>query len=390
MTEHRITAGFMPLTDSLLLVIAREKGFAAAEGIDLALVRETSWANIRDRIAVGHFDVAHMLAPMPIAASLGLTPIAAPVIAPMALGLGGNAVTVSTALWTSMADAGRAAGFRSGQRSARALAAVVQGRRTASCSFAVVHPHSGHNYELRYWLAASGIQPDRDIEIVILPPPLMADALGGRAASTAIAWASPGTASASHRARAASRRSRPRSGAPARKRCSGVTERWADKNPRSAVGAAARPAMRPRAGAAMATHHAEAAAILRGPHYLGQPAELIVRALSGQIDRGDGAVRFRCRTSSCRTPTARTFPAPATRSGSTARWCAGATSAIARSSAASRLQPIGRTSTAPPLPGSSATGSPCAGNLLRWSRHSMRPHLDQYLADQQRRDLLIP
>ena len=95
--EYRITAGFMPLTDSLLLVAAHEKGFAAAEGIDLTLIRETSWANIRDRIAVGHFDVAHMLAPMPIAASLGLTPISAPVIAPFALGLGGNAVTVSTA-----------------------------------------------------------------------------------------------------------------------------------------------------------------------------------------------------------------------------------------------------------------------------------------------------
>ena len=44
--------------------------------------------------------------------------------------------------------------------------------------FAVVHPHSGHNYELRYWLAACGIDPDRDVEIVIVPPPLMADALG--------------------------------------------------------------------------------------------------------------------------------------------------------------------------------------------------------------------
>src|SRR6187402_1118375 len=106
MTIHRIAAGFMPLLDSLLLVIAREKGFAAAENIDLTLTRETSWANIRDRTAVGHFDVAHMLAPMPIAANLGLTPIPAPVVAPMAMGLGGNAVTVSMALWKRLAAAG--------------------------------------------------------------------------------------------------------------------------------------------------------------------------------------------------------------------------------------------------------------------------------------------
>src|SRR5688500_456351 len=111
MSEHRITAGFMPLTDSLLLVMAREKGFATAQGIDLMLVRETSWANIRDRVAVGHFDVAHMLAPMPVAACLGLNPIDAPVLAVMSLGLGGNAVTVSKKLWAAMADAGATPNF---------------------------------------------------------------------------------------------------------------------------------------------------------------------------------------------------------------------------------------------------------------------------------------
>lgn len=66
----------MPLLDSALLVGAKEKDFAAAEGVDLTLMRETSWANIRDRLAVGHFQVAHMLAPMPIACNLGLTPLA--------------------------------------------------------------------------------------------------------------------------------------------------------------------------------------------------------------------------------------------------------------------------------------------------------------------------
>lgn len=100
--RHQITVGFMPLLDSALLVAAREKGFAEAEGVDLTLARETSWANIRDRLAVGHFQVAHMLAPMPIACNLGLTPLAARTIAPMALGLGGNAVTVSNALWKAM------------------------------------------------------------------------------------------------------------------------------------------------------------------------------------------------------------------------------------------------------------------------------------------------
>src|SRR4051794_25333213 len=104
--EYQIAAGFMPLLDSALLIMAHEMGFAANEGVALRLVRESSWANIRDRIAVGHFDVAHMLAPMPIAAALNLSPLAVPVIAPMALGLGGNAVTVSRGLWQKMTDAG--------------------------------------------------------------------------------------------------------------------------------------------------------------------------------------------------------------------------------------------------------------------------------------------
>src|SRR5690606_16376899 len=124
---HEIAAGFMPLLDSALVVAAHEKGFAEAEGVALKLVRETSWANIRDRLAVGHFQVAHVLAPMPIACNLGLTPLAARSVVPMALGLGGNAVTVSNALWQAMAGHGAVPDL--GPRAAgEALRAVVRER----------------------------------------------------------------------------------------------------------------------------------------------------------------------------------------------------------------------------------------------------------------------
>ena len=62
-----VVAGFIPLLDCAPLVVALEKGFALDEGIDLTLVRESSWANIRDRLVVGHFDAAHMLGPMTVA-----------------------------------------------------------------------------------------------------------------------------------------------------------------------------------------------------------------------------------------------------------------------------------------------------------------------------------
>ena len=64
-----LNVGFIPLLDCASLVVAQEKGFALAEGLELRLLRESSWANIRDRVAVGQFDVAHMLAPMPLAAT---------------------------------------------------------------------------------------------------------------------------------------------------------------------------------------------------------------------------------------------------------------------------------------------------------------------------------
>ena len=147
MAKHKITAGFLPLTDSAILIAAQAQGFAAAEDIDLRLLRETSWANIRDRIAVGHFEAAHMLAPMPIASNVGLTPLPLPLIAPMALGLGGNAVTVSNALWQTMADHG-AAGIDPA-RNGVALKAAISGSGGRKLQFAIVHPFSGHGYELR-------------------------------------------------------------------------------------------------------------------------------------------------------------------------------------------------------------------------------------------------
>ena len=71
-SDFPLTAGFIPLVDCAPLLVAAKKGFARAQGLRLTLVRETSWANIRDRVSVGHFDAAHMLGPMPIATSLGI------------------------------------------------------------------------------------------------------------------------------------------------------------------------------------------------------------------------------------------------------------------------------------------------------------------------------
>lgn len=179
MNHATTVVGFIPLMDCAPLAVAVEKGFAAEEGIDLRLVRETSWANIRDRVVVGHFDAAHMLGPMAIASTLGVGHLKVPMAAPLSLGLGGNAITVSLRVWDLMVAEG--ATLSSSPRAlGESLRNVVHARERAQkqpFTFAMVYPFSAHNYELRYWLAACGIDPDRDVRLVVIPPPLLVDAM---------------------------------------------------------------------------------------------------------------------------------------------------------------------------------------------------------------------
>jgi NitT/TauT family transport system ATP-binding protein len=280
----------MPLLDSAPLVVAKEKGFAQAEGVDLSLVRETSWANIRDRLAVRHFQVAHLLAPIPIACNLGLTPLAAPTIAPMALGLGGNAVTVSNALWQRMADHGAKPDLDPAVAGAALKAALTERRlsEAAPPRFAVVHPHSGHNYELCYWLAACGINPNRDVEIVIVPPSLMTDALstgGIDGYCVGEPWNSAAVAAGNGRivtVKAAIWRSSP-------EKVLGADARWADANP-DALAALLRALYRAAAWCAASAHHDELAQLLAQPDYIDRPAEWMSPALSGRIPVGGGPI----------------------------------------------------------------------------------------------------
>lgn len=291
MAEHEISAGFMPLFDSVVLITAREIGFAAKEGIDLKLSRETSWANIRDRIAIGHFDVAHMLGPMPLACNLGLTPLASDTIVPFSLGLGGNCVTVSNAVWEGMEAHGAVADLDP-TRNGAALRRLILARAEAGKNplrFAVTHPHSGHNYELRYWLAGCGINPVREIELVIVPPPFMADALAaGRIDGYCVGepWSSASVVNRKgHIAtvKAAIWRNSP-------EKVLGVRKSWAEDLPDAlaallrALHHAARWCQDPR-------NHAELMALMAQPGFLGQPAKLQMGALTGRLDPGSGVER---------------------------------------------------------------------------------------------------
>jgi NitT/TauT family transport system ATP-binding protein len=171
-----LTIGFLPLVDACLPILAREHGFAEEEGLSLTLMRDMSWATVLDRLLYGHSDAAHVVAPLAIATTLGRGRPPRALSVPFVLGLNGNAITMRTDL---AAQLGVAGGLGDPAAVGAALAVIARTRADAGrpLRFGVVHRYSSHNYMVRYWLAACGIRPDRDVEITTVPPPFCADAL---------------------------------------------------------------------------------------------------------------------------------------------------------------------------------------------------------------------
>ena len=176
--KRELNLGFIPLTDCAPLVIAKEKGFFTEQGLQVELSRENSWANIRDKVSIGMLDGAQMLAAMPLASACNHSP-GASMITSMSLDLNGNAITVSKELYQRMQQTGEPA-LDSLVGSGRALKQVIQANQAAGekpLMFAAVFPYSSHNYLLRYWLASAGIDPDKDIQLTVVPPPQMVNYL---------------------------------------------------------------------------------------------------------------------------------------------------------------------------------------------------------------------
>jgi NitT/TauT family transport system ATP-binding protein/nitrate/nitrite transport system substrate-binding protein len=170
----QLRLGFIPLTDCAPLVAAKAQGFFEDEGLAVELVREASWATVRDKVAVSALDGAHMLAPMALATAVEDSKSA--VLAPLALNQNGSAITVSMTIFEALGGMGDdLAGPPPSAARLQALIAERRARGDAPLTFAVVFPYSMHNYLLRYWLAQGGIDPDRDVRLVVIPPPRMVE-----------------------------------------------------------------------------------------------------------------------------------------------------------------------------------------------------------------------
>jgi ABC-type nitrate/sulfonate/bicarbonate transport system substrate-binding protein len=160
--KEPLRVGFLPVSDCAPLVVAHETGLFAKYDIEVELVRETSWASIRDKVIEGELDAAHAPAALPFLANLGVESDPCACISGLVLSLQGNAITVSRPLWDD------------GVRDAQSLReSIYKSWSKRTYTFAVAFPYSSPYFLLRQWLKSVGIVPGIEVRIVVVPPAQM-------------------------------------------------------------------------------------------------------------------------------------------------------------------------------------------------------------------------
>ena len=274
MTEIRI--GFIPLVDAAPLVALKEIGFAREEGIEVSLHRETSWSNIRDKLAVGLYDGSHLLAPMALATNLGLAGPPADLIVPYVLNLNGDVLCATSAFLEAVGlppDAGA-------KDIAARIRAGVLGRPV---TFGVPFFFSTHHFLLRYWLASEGIDPARDVRIEVVPPPLMPEAISNGVIDGMMVG-EPWGSVAVDRGVASIFLSATEIWAGAPEKVFGMRRSWAEANA-GAVQGLLRALYRASSWVQDPSNRVTLSELLAREAYLDLSAEVIERALSGELTR---------------------------------------------------------------------------------------------------------
>lgn len=159
--KDELTFGFIKLTDMAPLAVAYEKGYFEDEGLFVKLEAQANWKVLLDGVIDGKLDGAHMLAGQPLGATIGYG-TEAHIITAFSMDLNGNGITVSNDVWSEMKkNIPHENGKPVHPISASALKPVIESYKDKNKPFnmGMVFPVSTHNYELRYWLAAGGIEP---------------------------------------------------------------------------------------------------------------------------------------------------------------------------------------------------------------------------------------
>ena len=274
----KIRIGIIALTDCSSIVIGHEKGFFKAEGLDVTVSKEASWAVIRDKMHLGENQATHMLYGMPYASTMGLfgAPVK-PMIIPWVINYNGQAITLNKDL--------RDRGVRTPAELKKLIdAEKAEGKPPRS--FAMTFPPGTHAMWMRYWLASGGIHPDKDVSLITIPPPQMvanmkvgkmdgfcvgepwnaraiADGIGFTAITTQAMWLNH-----------------------PEKVCA-FTAEFAEKNPKT-VRAVLRGLHHASVFIDDLGNRSEVADIVSRPSYINCPKEIILGRMLGKYDHGDG------------------------------------------------------------------------------------------------------
>ncbi len=167
--SNSLRVGFVALIDAAPVIVALELGLFEQHGLNVVLQRQPGWGSVRDKIATGELHASQAVSGLPFALSLGLGGVRCECLTGLLLNTHGDAITVSNRVWET------------GGRSLDDLGSEIRrGAFDRPLVFGVVHPYSTHNFLLRGWVRSAGLVPDRDIQIVNVPPALMARNLAAR------------------------------------------------------------------------------------------------------------------------------------------------------------------------------------------------------------------
>jgi nitrate/nitrite transport system substrate-binding protein len=145
-----LKVGFVPITCATPIIMADPMGFYAREGLKVSVVKTAGWALVRDKVLARGYDASHMLSPMPLAITLGLGSQPDPTYVAAIENINGQAITLHVK-----------------HKDKR------DPKQWKGMKFAVPFDYSMHNLLLRYYVAESGLDPDKDISIRVVPPPEM-------------------------------------------------------------------------------------------------------------------------------------------------------------------------------------------------------------------------
>ncbi len=272
-----VRIGIIALTDCSSIVMAYELGLFKKYGIAATISKEASWAVIRVRLSLGENQASHLLLGIGYASTMGLlgSPVK-PMIIPCYLNRNGQAITLTKAL------------LAQGVKTPEAVKPQADAAKQAGTplTFAMTFPPGTHAMWMRYWLAAGGINPDKDVTLITIPPPQMvanmkvgkmdgfcvgepwnaraiADGIGFTAITTQQMWLDHP------------------------EKVLGFTEEFAAKNPKT-VKAVIRAVVEASQYIDQMENRPQVAEVVSRPQYINTQKEVILGRMLGQYDYGDG------------------------------------------------------------------------------------------------------